>query len=126
MRQCLGLFWSWCYSGSVGAGSLLTAPVQVLNHPGKADVQQSDLTIQVVHLLLQAAVAVSSPVKPNGPRHEVDGHDEAERQHGVLRVALVLLQDVHAGQREQRDPGDPEEAAEQHVQEIEEESKEER
>lgn len=105
---------------------MLTAPVQVLDHPGKADVQQSDLTIQVIHLLLQAAVAVSPPVKANRPRHEVDGHDEAERQHGVLRVALVLLQDVHAGQREQGHSGDPEEAAKQHVQEIEEESEEER
>lgn len=105
---------------------MLAAPVQVLDHPGKADVQQSDLTIQVIHLLLQAAVAVSSPVKPNGPRHEVDGHDEAEGQHGVLRVALVLLQDVHTGQGEQGHPGDPEEAAEQHVQQIEEESKEKR
>lgn len=105
---------------------MLTAPVQVLNHPGEADVQQSDLAVQVVHLLLQAAVAVSPPVKPNGPRHEVDGHDEAEGQHGVLRVPLVLLQDVHTGQGEQGHPGDPEEAAKQHVQEIEEESKEQR
>lgn len=111
---------------AAGAGSLLAAPVQVLDDPGKADVQQPDLAIQVVHLLLQAAVAVPPPVKPNGARHEVDGHDEAEGQHGVLGVTLVLLQDVHAGQREQRHPGDPEEAAEQHVQEIEEESQEQR
>lgn len=113
-------------AGQGRAHSLLAAPIQVLDHPGKADVQQPDLTIQVVHLLLQAAVAVPPPVKAHGARHEVDGHHKAQGQHGVLGVALVFLQDVDAGQGEQGHSGDPEEAAEEHVQEVKEESQEER
>jgi len=110
----------------MGVGSLVTASVQVLNHPGETYVQQSDLTVEVVHLLLQAAAAVSSPVKSHRPRHEVDSHHEAEGQDRVLRVTLVLLQDVYAREREEGDPRNPEKTTKDHVQEIEEESEEER
>lgn len=105
---------------------MVTASVQVLNHPGKTYVQKSDLTIEVVHLLLEAAVAVSSPVKSNWPRHEVDCYNKAERQDRVFRVTFILLEDVHAGESEKGNPRDPEKATKQHVQEIEEESEEER
>lgn len=80
---------------SVGAGSLVTASVQVFNHPGKTYVQKSDLTVEVVHLLLKAAVAVSSPVKSNRPCHKVDCYNKAERQDCVLWVTFILLEDVH-------------------------------
>lgn len=43
----------------------------------------------------------------------------------MLRLALVLLEDVHAGERKEGHPHDPEEPAAQNVQEIEEETKEE-
>lgn len=110
----------------MGVGSLVTASVQVLNHPGETYVQQSDLTVEVVHLLLQAAVAVSPPVKSHRPRHEVDSHHEAEGQHRVFRVAFVLLQDVNAREGEESNPRNPEKTTKDHVQEIEEESEEER
>lgn len=110
----------------VGTGLLVTASVQAFDHPGQTDVQESDLTIQVVHLLLEAAAAVSSPVKSNRPRHEVDGYNKAKGQDGVFWVTFILLEDVHAREGEKGNPGNPEEATEQHVQEIEEESKEER
>lgn len=77
-------------------GSLVTASVQVFNHPRETYIQKSDLTVQVVHLLLKAAVAVSSPVKSHRPRHEVDCYNKAERQDCVFWVTFILLQDVYA------------------------------
>lgn len=102
-----------------------TTSVHVFNHPRETYVQESDLAFEVVNLLLQGAAAVPPPVEANRPGHEVDGHDKAQGEDRVLRLPLVLLEDVHAGQREEGDPHDPEETAAQHVQEIEEEPKEE-
>lgn len=74
----------------------------------------------MLQLLLHAGAAgTATPVEAHGPGHEVDGHHEAQGQDGVLRLALVLVQDVHAGHGEQDDPKDPEEAAEHHVQDAE-------
>lgn len=100
--------------------SLAVGAVQSLQHSVEADVEQPDLVFQMLQFLLHAGAArAAAPVEAHGPGHEVDGHHEAERQHGVLRLALVLVQDVHARHGKQDDPHDPEEAAEHHVQDAE-------
>lgn len=84
------------------------------------------MAVQVVDLLLEGAVAAPPPVEANRAGHEVDRHHKAQGKDRVLRLALVLLEDVDAGEREEGDPHDPEEPATQHMKEIEEESQEER
>lgn len=44
----------------------------------------------------------------------------------MLRLAFVLLEDVHARKGEEGDPHEPEESATQHVQQVEEEPEEKR
>lgn len=130
----LRLFWVWrsffsssflfpergrWWRGSRPAGwlSLAVGAVKTLQHTGEADVEQSDLVLQLFQLLLHAgATGAASPVEAHGPSHEVDGHHETQGQHGILRLALILVQDVHAGHGEQNDPYHPEEAAKHHVQ----------
>lgn len=68
--------------------------------------------------------ASSTPVCSYGSRHEVHSHDEAQWQHGALRVPLELLQDVKAGQGKERDPCEPEEAAKDGVQQVKEAAQE--
>lgn len=100
--------------------SLAVGAVETLQHPVEADAQQPDLVLQVLQLFLDAGPAGgAAPVEAHGPSHEVDGHHEAQGQDGVLRLPLVLVQDVHAGHGEHDDPEDPKEAAERHVQDAE-------
>lgn len=100
--------------------SLAVGAVQAVQNSVETDVEQSDLVLQLLQLLLHAgATGAAAPVEAHGPGHEVDGHDEAQGQHGVLRLPLVLVQDVHTGHGEQDDPHDPEEAAEHQVQDAE-------
>lgn len=75
-------------------------------------------------LFQRARSAAPTPVRSHRARHEVHGHDEAQGQHGALGVALELLQDVEAGQGEERDASQPEEAAEHGVQQVEEAAQE--
>lgn len=98
---------------------LVRAAFQAVYDAAQPDVEKPDLSVQVVDLLFQRTRPASpTPVRSHGPRHEVHGHDEAERQHRALGVALELLQDVEAGQGEERDAGEPEEAAEHGVQQV--------
>lgn len=100
--------------------SLAVGAVKTLQHSVETDVEQSDLVLQLFQLLLHAgATGAAAPVETHGPGHEVDGHHEAQRQHGILGLTLVLVQDVHARHGEQDDPHHPEEAAEHHVQDTE-------
>lgn len=100
--------------------SLAVGAVKTLQHSVETDVEQSDLVLQLFQLLLHAgATGAAAPVETHGPGHEVDGHHEAQRQHSVLGLTLVLVQDVHARHGEQDDPHHPEEAAEHHVQDAE-------
>lgn len=100
--------------------SLAVGAVETLQHFVEADVEQSDLTLQMLQLLLHAgATGAAAPVEAHGPGHEVDGHHEAQGQDCILRFPLIFVQDIHAGHGEQDDPGDPEEAAKYHVQEAE-------
>lgn len=79
----------------------------------------------MVDLLFQRARPASpTPVRSHWPRHEVHGHDEAQWEHSALWVALELLQNVEAGQREKGDASQPEEAAEHGVQQVEEAAQE--
>lgn len=103
----------------LAAGLLLPAVLEAVYDAAQPDVEQPDLSVQVVDFLLQRArPASSTPVRSNGSCHEVDSHDEAQRQHGSLWVALELLQDVEAGQGEKYDPRQPEEASKNCMEQI--------
>lgn len=79
----------------------------------------------MVDFLFQGTCPASpTPVCSYRSRHEVHSHDEAQRQHGALRVPLELLQDVKAGQGKERDPCEPEEAAKDGVQQVKEAAQE--
>lgn len=84
---------------------LLVAGVrQAVYDTAQPDVQQPDLSVQVVDFLFQRTHPASpAPVRSHGSRHEVDRHDEAEWQHRALRVTLELLQDVEARQSKEGD-----------------------
>jgi len=98
---------------------LVPGALQAVHDAAQPDVQQPDLSVQVVDFLFQwAGPAPPTPVRSDGPRHEVHRHDEAEGQHRALRVTLKLLQDVEAGQGEERDTRQPEEAPEHSVQQV--------
>lgn len=74
------------------AASLLAAALQAVHNTAQPDVQQPNLSIQVIDFLLQGAgPASSAPVRPHRSRHEVHGHDEAQRQHRALGITLKLL-----------------------------------
>lgn len=104
---------------------LIPAVFEAVDDTTQPDVEQPDLSVQVVDLLLQRTRAASAaPVRPDGPRHEVHGHDEAQRQHRALGVALELLQDVQARQGKEGDACQPEKASEHSVQEVKEPAQE--
>lgn len=98
---------------------LLAGALQAVYDAAQPDVKQPDLSVQVVDFLFQRTCPASpTPVRSHRARHEVHRHDEAQRQHRALGVTLKLLQDVEAGQGEERDTRQPEEAAEQSVQQV--------
>lgn len=104
---------------------LIPGAFQAVYNTAQPDVEQPYLSVQVVDFLFKGTGAGSSaPVCSHRPRHEVHSHDEAQRQHCAFGVALELLQDVKAGQGEERDTSEPEEASKDGVEQVKETSQE--